>query len=99
MATVHSYKRWNIRRDRYMTTRLKGTPHYIASIEAEIMLNTEEEVSPHDIDKQGRYDPKAKDTRTQFEHRLFHRVSGMEDGGFGTLDATTEEEVDRTPPE
>jgi hypothetical protein len=99
MATVHSYKRWDIRRDRYVTTRLKGTPHYIASIEGEIMLNTEEEVSPRDTDKQGRYDPKAKDSRTQFEHRLFHRVSGMEDGGFGTLGATAEEELDRTPPE
>jgi hypothetical protein len=42
------------------------------------MLNTEEEVSPRDIDKQGRYDPKAKNGRSQFEHRLFHRVSGME---------------------
>jgi hypothetical protein len=63
MATIHSYKRWDISRDRYVTTRLKGTPHYIASIEGEIMLNTEEEVSLRDIDKRGRYDPKAKNGR------------------------------------
>jgi hypothetical protein len=74
MAKVHSYKRWDISRDRYVTTRVKGTPNYIASIGGEIMLNTEEEVSPRDIDEQGRYDPKAKDSRTQFEHRLFHGV-------------------------
>jgi hypothetical protein len=86
MATVHSYKRFDISRDRYVTTRLKGTPQYIASIEGEIMLNTEEEISPRDLDKQGRYDPQARDIRAKFEHRLFHRVSGMEDGGFGTAE-------------
>ena len=26
MVTVHSYKRWDINRDVYVTTRLKGTP-------------------------------------------------------------------------
>jgi hypothetical protein len=58
MAAVHSYKRWDISRGRYVTTRLKGTPRYIASIKGEILLNMEEEVSPSHIDSQGRYDPK-----------------------------------------
>jgi hypothetical protein len=84
MTTVHSYKRWDISRDRYVTTRLKGTPHYITAIQGEIMLNTAEEVSPSDIDKQGRYDPEARHAKTDFDHQLFHRVGGMEDGGFGT---------------
>jgi hypothetical protein len=56
MVMVHCYKHWDTARDRYVSTRLKGTPTYIASIQAEIMLNTEQAVSPADIDKQGRYD-------------------------------------------
>lgn len=56
MATVHSYKRWDISRGAYVTTRLKGTPDYIASIRGEIMLNTGEDVDPSCIDDQGRYD-------------------------------------------
>ena len=88
MVMVHNYKRWDVSRDRYVTTRLKGTPNYIAGIRGEIMLNTAEEVSPRDIDKQGRYDPEARGSETHFEHRLFHRVGGMEDGGFGTAGRT-----------
>jgi hypothetical protein len=84
---VHSYKRWDTARDRYVTTRLKGTPNYITSIQGEIMRHTEEEVSPRDIDKQGRYDPATRDRRTQFDAQLFHRVGGMEDGGFGMTGA------------
>lgn len=57
MVTVHSYKRWDINRDVYVTTRLKGTPNYITSIRGEIMLNTAEDVDPSCIDDQGRYDP------------------------------------------
>ena len=59
MATVHSYKRWDISRDAYVTTRLKGTPKYIASIRGEIMPNTAEDVEPSCMDGQGRYDPKS----------------------------------------
>ena len=55
MVTVHSYKRWDINRDVYVTTRLKGTPNYIASIRGEIMLNTGEDVDASCIDDQGRY--------------------------------------------
>jgi hypothetical protein len=88
MVMVHSYKRWDIARDRYVTTRLKATPNYITGIQGEIMLNTEQEVSPRDVDKRGRYDPRARDDQTRFEHPLFHRVGGMEDGGFGTGKAT-----------
>ena len=58
MVTVHSYKRWDISRDVYVTTRLKGTPNYITSIRGEVMLNTAEDVDPLCIDDQGRYDPK-----------------------------------------
>ena len=57
MVTVHSYKRWDISRDVYVTTRLKGTPNYTTSIRGEIMLNTAEDVDPSRIDDQGRYDP------------------------------------------
>jgi hypothetical protein len=88
MVTVHSYKRWDIARDRYVTTRLKGTPNYIDSIEGEIIRNTAEHVSPRDMDGKGRYDPEAKDNETQFDQRLFLRVGGMQDGGFGTAGAT-----------
>jgi hypothetical protein len=84
MVMVHNYKRWDVRRDRYVTTRLKGTPNYIAAIQGEIMRNTEEAVSPRDVDKQGRYDPKARASETDFDRQLFHRVGGMRDGGFGT---------------
>lgn len=56
MVTVHSYKRWDISRDGYVTTRLKGTPNYITSIRGEIMLNTAEDVDPSRIDDQGRFD-------------------------------------------
>ena len=59
MVTVHRYKRWDISRDVYVTTRLKGTPNYIASIRGEMMLNTAEDVNPSCIDDQGRYDPEA----------------------------------------
>jgi len=56
VVTVHNYKRWDINRDVYVTTRLKGTPNYIASIRGEIMLNTAADVDPSCIDDQGRYD-------------------------------------------
>ena len=59
VVTVHSYKRWDISRDVYVTTRLKGTPNYITSIRGEIMLNTAEDVDPSCIDNQGRYDREA----------------------------------------
>jgi hypothetical protein len=59
MARVHSYKHWVTARDRYVTTRLKGTPTYIAAIHAEIMLNTEQDVDPSEIDDKGRYDPET----------------------------------------
>jgi len=59
VVTVHSYKRWDISRGTYVTTRLKGTPNYIASIRGEIMLNTAEDVVPSCVDDQGRYDPKS----------------------------------------
>ena len=78
---VHSYKRWDTARDRYVTTRLKGTSTYIATLQGEIMLHTEQDVSPRDIDKQGRCDPGARDSKADFDQRLFHRVAGMEDGG------------------
>jgi len=57
VVTVHSYKRWDISREVYVTTRLKVTVSYIASIRGEIMLNTAEEIHPSCIDDQGRYDP------------------------------------------
>jgi len=59
VITVHSYKRWDISRDVYVTTRLKGTPNYIGSIQGEIMPNTAEEVAHSCIDDQGRYDRDA----------------------------------------
>jgi len=52
------------------------------------MLNTAEEVGPSEIDKQGRYDPEARDAKLDFDYQLFHRVGGMEDGGFGKAGAT-----------
>jgi hypothetical protein len=88
LTTVHSCKRWDIARNRYLTTRLKGTPDYITAIRGEIILNTEQDVSPGDIDKQGRYDPASRDKHTLFEHPLFHRVGGMEDSGFGAAGVT-----------
>jgi hypothetical protein len=59
MVQVHSYKRWDIARDRYVTTRLKGTPEYITSIGGEIRPNTQETIDPSYLDGQGRYDPLA----------------------------------------
>ena len=88
MVQVHRYKRWDIARDRYVTTRLKGTPEYITSIRGEIMRHTAEDVSPREIDKQGRFDPEARDSKAQFDHRLFHQAGGMPDGGFGTARGT-----------
>jgi hypothetical protein len=84
MAIVHSYKRWDTTRDRYVTTRLKGTPAYIATIQGEIMLHTEQEVSPRDLDKQGRYDPEARNAQIRFDRQVLDRVGGMRDGGFGS---------------
>jgi hypothetical protein len=93
LTTVHSYKRFDISRDRYVTTRLKATPNYIAAIHGEIIRNTAEEVSPSDIDKQGRYDPEARDAKLALDYQLFHRVGGMEDRGFSTAGATVPPEV------
>jgi hypothetical protein len=59
MVQVHSYKRWDISRGAYVTTRLKATPEYISAIRAEIRLNTAEDVDPSYVDEKGRYDPKA----------------------------------------
>jgi hypothetical protein len=59
MVQVHSYKRWDISRDKYVTTRLKATPDYIDTIKGEIRLNTAEDVNPSYLDNKGRYDPDA----------------------------------------
>ena len=63
VVMVYSFRRRDDNSDGYVISGLKGTSKYIAAIAGEIMRNSEEDVSPLDVDKQGRYDAKKRARR------------------------------------
>jgi hypothetical protein len=57
MVTVYHAKFWNAERNAEDITPYKGTLKWIRMIPGDPMLETAQDVSPNDLDGQGRYIP------------------------------------------
>jgi hypothetical protein len=57
MISVHAFKRWNHTKAEYDFPKFKRTAESIKARQCVIIPDTEEKVSAHMLDFQGRYDP------------------------------------------
>jgi hypothetical protein len=57
VVTVHHFRVWDYRRDKYVNQPLKTTAERIRQVKGEIIPGTAEDVAASALDPEGRYDP------------------------------------------